>query len=113
VNALFSPRAQLIIGWVLLIGSVIAWPLSQLTVAQGEPPFVLGLSWLAVVLNAWGIIVACQINKDVDDVEGELSPKSLEQIEEVVIRAIAQGSVRGSGGMAAGAALSAKEGNDG
>lgn len=66
MNALFSPRAQLILGWGLLIGSLIGWPLSQLTIARDEPPFILGLSWGAIVLNAWGIIVACQINKDID-----------------------------------------------
>jgi hypothetical protein len=95
MNALMSPRAQLILAWVLLVGSAIAWPISQLTVARGEPPFVLGLSWFAIVLGAWNTIVTTQVNKDVDDVEGELSPKSLEQIEEVVTRVIAQGSARG------------------
>lgn len=71
MNAIFSPRAQLIVGWVLFVGAAIGWPLSQLTVAANEPPFVLGLSWFAVVLNAWGIIVACQINKDVQATPSE------------------------------------------
>jgi hypothetical protein len=65
MNAIFSPRAQLYFAWVLLIGSLIGWPLSQFTVASNEPPFILGLSWFAVVLGAWNTIVATQVNKEV------------------------------------------------
>ena len=65
MNALFSPRAQLIFAWVLLIGSLVGWPLSQLTVARDEPPFVLGLSWFAIVLGAWNTIVTTSVNKEV------------------------------------------------
>lgn len=67
MNALFSPKAQLIFAWVLLVGSLIGWPLSQLTVARSEPPFVLGLSWFAIVLGAWNTIVTTQVNKDLED----------------------------------------------
>jgi len=66
MNALFSPRAQLIIGWALLVIGFIGWPLSAFTLAKQEPPFILGLSWGAIILTAWGIIVACQINQDVE-----------------------------------------------
>jgi hypothetical protein len=65
MNALMSPKAQLVLAWVLLIGSLIGWPLSQLTVARDEPAFVLGLSWFAIVLGAWNTIVTTQVNKDV------------------------------------------------
>jgi hypothetical protein len=71
VNALCSPRAQLIFAWVLLVGSLIGWPLSQFTVASGEPPFILGLSWFAIVLGAWNTIVTTQVNKDVSTESGE------------------------------------------
>lgn len=47
-----SVRARLIASWVLLVGSIIGWPLSQLTIARHEPPFILGLSWLAIILTA-------------------------------------------------------------
>jgi hypothetical protein len=40
------------LAWVLLIGSIIGWPVTALTVASDEPPFVLGLSWLAIILTA-------------------------------------------------------------
>jgi hypothetical protein len=43
--------------WVLLVGSVVGWPLSQLTFAKHEPPTVLGLSWLALFLNAVNILM--------------------------------------------------------
>lgn len=65
MNALLSPRAQLILAWVLLVGALIGWPLSQLTVASAEPPFTLGLSWFAVVLSAWNTIVTADVNRGV------------------------------------------------
>jgi hypothetical protein len=45
-------RFRIIAAWVLLVGSLIAWPISQVTWAKDEPPFILGLSWLAIVLTA-------------------------------------------------------------
>lgn len=39
----------------MVVMSAIAWPLTQLTVASGEPPFVLGLSWFAITLTALDI----------------------------------------------------------
>jgi hypothetical protein len=35
-------------GILLLVGSLIGWPLTALTVAKDEPQFILALSWLAI-----------------------------------------------------------------
>lgn len=51
----------------LLIGACIGWPLSQLTVARGEPPFILGLSWLAIVMSCWGNVLTAGVKSDVRD----------------------------------------------
>jgi hypothetical protein len=40
------------IAWALLIVSGIGWPLTQLTIAKEEPPIILALSWLAIILTA-------------------------------------------------------------
>lgn len=45
-------KARLIAAWVMLIGALIGWPVTQMTIARDEPPFTLGLSWLAIVLTA-------------------------------------------------------------
>lgn len=45
-------KVRLWASWALLVGSLIGWPLSQLTVARSEPPFTLALSWLAITLTA-------------------------------------------------------------
>jgi hypothetical protein len=63
VNALISPKAQLWISWVLLIGSVLAWPATALTVFRDEPQGILGLSWFAIILGAYNTIVTTQVNK--------------------------------------------------
>jgi len=60
-------RARVIAAWVLLVGSVIGWPLSMLTVARDEPPFVLSLSWLAIVIEALSLLTASQIHEEQDD----------------------------------------------
>lgn len=54
-------------GWALLAGSLIAWPVSQLTVAKDEPPFILGLSWAAIALTALGIVVSAYVKRDTGD----------------------------------------------
>lgn len=57
-------RARVIAAWILLVGSVIGWPVSAFTWAKGEPPFVLGLSWLAVILGAAELLTASQVHEE-------------------------------------------------
>ena len=53
------------LAWTLLVGSLIGWPLTALTVAREEPQFILGLSWLAIILTALdGLWVAQSDDKD-------------------------------------------------
>ncbi len=47
--------------WVLLAGSIVGWPVSALTWARDEPPFVLGLSWLAIILTAADLLSTSQV----------------------------------------------------
>jgi uncharacterized membrane protein len=60
-------RAQVIGSWVLLAGAVIAWPVTQLTIARDEPPFTLGLSWLAIILTAIDLLTTSQVHKDQEE----------------------------------------------
>jgi ribose/xylose/arabinose/galactoside ABC-type transport system permease subunit len=57
-------RARVIIAWTLLIAATIGWPLSMLTVAKNEPPFVLSLSWLAIILAAAELLTASQVHEE-------------------------------------------------
>jgi hypothetical protein len=57
-------RARTVASWVLLIGSIIGWPLSQLTIARDEPPFTLGLSWLAIILTAADLLSTSQVHEE-------------------------------------------------
>lgn len=52
---------------MLLVGSLIGWPVTALTVAQDEPQFVLGLSWLAIVIESSSLLTASQVHEDQDD----------------------------------------------
>jgi uncharacterized membrane protein YfcA len=56
-----------LLAWSLLIGSVIGWPLSALTVAKDEPQFILGLSWLAVILTALDGLWVAKVEEKDDD----------------------------------------------
>ena len=64
-------RARVVIAWVLLAGSVIGWPLSALTLAKNEPQFVLGLSWLAIVLSSAELLTASQVHEEQGDKNGK------------------------------------------
>lgn len=57
-------RARTIGAWVLLVGSIIGWPVSALTWARSEPPFVLGLSWLAIILTSADLLSTSQVHED-------------------------------------------------
>lgn len=41
---------------ILVVVSLIGWPVSAMTVAKDEPQFILGLSWLAITLTAADIL---------------------------------------------------------
>lgn len=52
--------------WVLLVLSLIGWPVSALTFAAGEPPVVLGLSWFAITLTALDLLKTSRVHRDQD-----------------------------------------------
>jgi uncharacterized membrane protein YfcA len=60
-------RAEVALAWVLLVGSLLGWPLSALTVARDEPPFILGLSWLAITLTALDFLKTSRVHRDQND----------------------------------------------
>lgn len=56
-------RAWVAIGWTLLLGSLIGWPLSALTFASGEPLVVLSLAWVALAYSAANVLNNAQTQK--------------------------------------------------
>lgn len=61
------PMIRRLLGWSLLILSLAGWPLSLIWWAKEEPPFVLSLSWLALVLTAIDILFTAQVKESKDD----------------------------------------------
>lgn len=57
-------RVRVVIAWVFLIGSLVGWPLSMLTVARDEPPFTLSLSWLAISMAAAELLTSSQVHEE-------------------------------------------------
>ena len=53
--------------FVLIVVTLIGWPLSALTWARDEPQFVLGLSWLAITLTACDIAATTDVRVEQDD----------------------------------------------
>lgn len=51
---------------ILLVGSLILWPISAVTWAKDEPQFVLGLSWFAITLTAMDLLKTSRVHKDAD-----------------------------------------------
>lgn len=58
-----DPRWRVRGAWALLTVSVIGWPVSQFTVAAEEPPFILGLSWLAIIVTALDLLSTNQVHR--------------------------------------------------
>jgi uncharacterized membrane protein YfcA len=61
-----NPKFRIYLAWVLLIASLIGWPVSALTFAQEEPMAILGLSWFAVTLTALDILLTADTRNEVD-----------------------------------------------
>lgn len=57
-------RAEVLLAWTLLVGSIIGWPLSALTWAKDEPQFILALSWLAITLTALDFLKTSRVHRD-------------------------------------------------
>lgn len=64
IRRLLNPHVRLVTSVVLLVGSLVFWPVSALTWARGEPQFVLGLSWLAIILTAADIASTTDVRKE-------------------------------------------------
>jgi hypothetical protein len=62
-----SPVWRLRISWFVLLLSAIGWPLSALTLAAEEPPFILGLSWLAITITALDVIVTSDVRAEQEE----------------------------------------------
>lgn len=66
-----SPRWRRRAAAALLVATLIGWPVSLFTVAKGEPPWVLSLSWLALTLTAADILATTDVRTEQ---EGEDAP---------------------------------------
>jgi hypothetical protein len=55
------------LAWVLLLGSLAGWPASLIWWAKDEPPFVLSLSWLALVLTSLDLLKTSRVHRDQED----------------------------------------------
>lgn len=64
-----SARLRLYVAWVLLIITLVGWPLSIFTFARDEPPVILSISWLALTLTAWDIIATADVRVKQDQVD--------------------------------------------
>ena len=60
-------RAYVWISRIVLVASLILWPISSFTFAKDEPPSILGLSWFAIIYTAFGVLVTVEIKKKQDE----------------------------------------------
>lgn len=62
-----SPRWRRRAALVLVVASLIGWPLSALTFARDEPQFILALSWLAITITAVDVAATTDVRAEQDD----------------------------------------------
>lgn len=70
-----SPANRVKAAKIVFFGSVLGWPLTQFTVASGEPPFILGLSWGAIILTAADIWLTSDVRKEQDTDTSEIKQR--------------------------------------
>jgi hypothetical protein len=61
---------RIVMAWCILIPSVIGWPLSIFWLARDEPPYVLSLSWIALILTAINILITADVKERGTDGDG-------------------------------------------
>jgi hypothetical protein len=64
---LVSPKVRVRAAWVLLVLCLIGWPVSLFSFAATEPPWVLSLSWGAMILTCVDIVSTTDVRKQQDD----------------------------------------------
>lgn len=64
LDRLADPHLRVRFAAFLLVGSTVAWPATQFTIARDEPPFTLGLSWFAIILTALDILNTADVRKE-------------------------------------------------
>lgn len=62
-------RLEVAFATALVVGSLIGWPWSMLTLAADEPPFTLSLSWLAITLTGLDLLKTSRVHRDQDPEE--------------------------------------------
>lgn len=50
--------------FVAIDAIIILWPLSLFTFAKDEPPFILSLSWMALLIEAFSLLTASQVHEE-------------------------------------------------
>lgn len=58
-----NPKVRVKAAWILFILCILGWPISALTWAKEEPPFILGLSWMALAITALDIVATTDVRK--------------------------------------------------
>lgn len=60
-------RVRTVAAWILLVGSVAGWPIAALTFAADEPPVVLGLSFMAIIVESASLLTASMVHQEQKD----------------------------------------------
>ncbi len=64
---MFEPKFRARLARILVMGSLVAWPVTQLTIFSDEPPGILALSWLALILTLADIAATTDVREKAGD----------------------------------------------
>lgn len=59
-----DPQARVRAAWGMFWICVVLWPITSLTIFASEPQGVLGLSWVALILNALNIVITTDVRRE-------------------------------------------------
>jgi hypothetical protein len=67
IDWLREPENRVRAAVALFVVSIVAWPITALTVFRDEPQGILGLSWFAIILTCVDIIITTDVRQNTDD----------------------------------------------
>jgi hypothetical protein len=62
-----APQLRRKVALIILIASLVGWPLSAVTIARHEPPVVLAISWLAITLTCLDVLCTTDVRVQDED----------------------------------------------
>lgn len=62
-----NPKLRVGLAWTLLVVSVVGWPVTAIFFSKYIQQVILGLSWIALIISALGVLATTDVRKQQEE----------------------------------------------